>query len=138
MNLKSAAISLFFVLTSLFVNAKDVTVYKTLIYTSEDLADDIQKVNDSQDDTRRFDIDLLNATLGAAKGIGAGYISSFVDLGVNALGNLITPNARQKKEWEDMVKEENTSSRVKANWKHSLWRKTTSEITQKKSPKNQT
>lgn len=84
--------------------------YKTFIYTSEDLADDIQRVNDSQDDTRRFDIDLLNATIGAAKGIGAGYISTFVDLGVNALGNLITRNARQRKEWEDMVKKENVWS----------------------------
>lgn len=91
-------------------HAQSVSVYKTFIYTSEDLADDIQRVNDSQDDTRRFDVDLLNATIGAAKGIGAGYISTFIDLGVNALGNLITRNARQKEEWEEMVKEENVWS----------------------------
>lgn len=84
--------------------------YKTFIYTSENLADDIQKINDEQDDTRRFDVDLLNATLGAAKGIGSGYISTFIDMGVNALGNLITRNARQKKEWEDMVRDENVWS----------------------------
>lgn len=84
--------------------------YKTFIYTSENLADDIQLVNDSQDDTRRFDVDLLNATLGAAKGIGAGYISTIIDMGVNVLGNLITRNARLQKEWEDMVKEENVWS----------------------------
>lgn len=84
--------------------------YKTFIYTSEDLADDIQRVNDSQDDTRRFDVDLINATIGATKGIGAGYISTFIDMGVNAIGNLITRSARQKKEWEEMIKEENVWS----------------------------
>ncbi len=81
--------------------------YKTFIYVSPDLADDIQRVNESQDDTRRFDVDLLNATVGAAKGIGSGYISALVDLGVNSLGNLITRNSRLKQEWEDMVKAEN-------------------------------
>lgn len=101
-----------FVLGGAFImgNAQNVSVYKTFIYTSENLTEDIQRVNDSQDDTRRFDIDLLNATIGAAKGIGAGYISTFIDLGVNALGNLITMNARQKKEWEDMIREENVWS----------------------------
>lgn len=81
--------------------------YKTFIYTSEDLAEDIQKVNESQDDQRRFDVDLLNATLGAAKGIGSGYVSSIIDFGVNALGNLITRNSRQKMEWEETVNKEN-------------------------------
>ncbi len=84
--------------------------YQTFIYTSEDLADDIQRINDNQDDTRRFDVDLLNSTLGAAKGIGAGYVTSFIDMGVSALGNLITRNSRLKKEWEDMVKAENVWS----------------------------
>lgn len=108
MKLKLATV-FFLIVCVLFVgNAQeDVEVYKTFIYTSEDLADDIQRVNDSQDDTRRFDVDLLNATLGAAKGLGAGYITSFIDMGVTAIGNLITRNARQKKEWEDMVNEEN-------------------------------
>ncbi|MCH5220402.1 MAG: hypothetical protein J1F20_07500 [Muribaculaceae bacterium] len=89
---------------------KDVSVYKTFIYTSSDLADEIQRVNDQQDDTRRFDVDLLNATLGAVKGIGSGYVSAFIDLGVNAIGNLITRNARLQQEWEETVKKENTWS----------------------------
>lgn len=110
MRLKLVTILFLFLCASSIGYAQDVAVYKTFIYTSEDLADDIQRVNDSQDDTRRFDVDLLNATLGAAKGIGAGYISTFIDMGVNALGNLITRNARQKKEWEEMVKEENVWS----------------------------
>lgn len=82
--------------------------YETYIYTSKDLAPEIQQVNEVQDDTRRFDVDLLNASLGAVKGIGAGYVSSFIDLGVNAIGSLLTRNARQKQEWNDMVTKENT------------------------------
>ncbi len=110
MRLTSATIALLFLCVSFAGYAQNVAVYKTFIYTSDNLADDIQQVNDLQDDTRRFDVDMLNATLGAAKGIGSGYISSFIDMGVNALGNLITRNARQKKEWEEMVKEENVWS----------------------------
>lgn len=88
-------------------NAQGITVYKTFIYTSDTLADEIQMINDAQDDTRRFDLDLLNASLGAVKGIGAGYVSAFIDLGVNAIGNLITRNARLKQEWEETVNKEN-------------------------------
>lgn len=89
---------------------RDVTVYKTFIYTSESLADDIYIANQeqAQDDTRRFDVDLLNASLGAVKGLGAGYVSAFIELGVNAIGNLITRNARLMKEWEETVNAENT------------------------------
>ena len=103
-------ILIFFIAAFQIVLPAKTVEYKTFIYTSEDLAEEIQRVNDSQDDTRRFDVDLLNATIGAAKGIGSGYVSTFIDMGVNALGNLITRNARQKKEWEDMVKEENVWS----------------------------
>ena len=92
------------------MNAKDISVYKTFIYTSDDLADEIQRVNDEQDDTRRFDVDLLNAAVGAVKGLGAGYVSAFIDLGVNAIGNLVTRNARLQKEWEETVKKENSWS----------------------------
>lgn len=104
------SIAAFLILFTALVGRSQAVEYQTFIYTSQDLADDIQRVNSSQDDTRRFDVDLLNATLGAAQGIGSGYISTFVDLGVNALGNLITRNARRKKEWEEMVKEENVWS----------------------------
>ena len=86
---------------------ENVTVYKTFIYTSDNLADEIQKVNAAQDDTRRFDMDLLNATLDAVKGIGSGYVSTFIDLGINAIGNLITRNARLQREWEETVNAEN-------------------------------
>lgn len=97
-------------LSASIISSAQTVEYKTFIYTSEDLAEDIQRVNDSQDDTRRFDVDILNATTGAAKGIGSGYICSFIDMGVNALGNLITRSKKQKKEWEEMVRKENAWS----------------------------
>lgn len=87
--------------------AQDVKSYKTFIYTSSSLADDIQETNDNQETTRRFDADLLNATLGAVKGIGSGYISTLVDFGVNTIANLITTNARHRQEWEKTIAEEN-------------------------------
>ena len=85
----------------------DMSIYKTFIYTSDDLGDEIQKANESQDESRRFDLDLLNAAVGAAKGIGSGYVTAFIEMGVNAIGNLITRNARMQKEWEETVKAEN-------------------------------
>lgn len=106
--MKQFLLTLLSIIISTIVLMAQNVEYRTFIYTSEDLADDIQRANEIQDDTRRFDVDLLNATLGAAKGIGSGYVSTFIDLGVNALGNLITRNARQKQEWEKMVNKENT------------------------------
>lgn len=82
--------------------------YKTFIYTSNDLAAEIQQVNASQDATRRFGSDLLNATLNASKGIASGYVTSFIDMGVNAIASLITRNSRLKQEWEETVNAENT------------------------------
>ncbi len=87
--------------------AQDVKSYKTFIYTSSSLADDIQSTNDTQENTRRFDADLLNAGLNAVKGIGGGYISALVDLRVNTVANLITANTRHRQEWEKTVAEEN-------------------------------
>ena len=81
--------------------------YKTFIYTSNDLSAEIQRVNASQDPTRRFDTDLLNATLNATKGIASGYVTSFIDMGVNAIASLITRKARLKQEWEETVNAEN-------------------------------
>lgn len=82
--------------------------YKTFIYTDEDLSEEIQLLQATQDSTRRFGSDLLNATLNAAKGIGSGYVTSFIDMGVNAIASLITRNARLRQEWEETVAAENT------------------------------
>lgn len=94
-------------LLALSVTAQDVKKYETFIYSSPELAEDIQRENENQDATRRFDADLLNATIGSLQGIGGGYVSTLVNMGVNALGSLITRNSRQKKEWEEMVNAEN-------------------------------
>lgn len=91
----------------LSVAAQEVKKYETFIYSDPELADDIQRENENQDATRRFDADLLNATLGSLQGLGGGYVSALVNMGVNAIGSLVTRNSRQKKEWEEMVGAEN-------------------------------
>ncbi len=91
---------------------KQAVEYKTFIYTSTTLSDEIQKVNDEQsgDVTRRFGADMLAATLNAGKSIASGYVTSFIDMGVNAIASLITRNSRLKSEWETTVQAENTWS----------------------------
>ena len=89
-----------------------VVQYKTFIYTSDDLANDISKLNDERDSSRGYLGDLLSATTGSMKGIAAGYVTSFIDLGVSAIGALVTRNARMKKEWEEAVKKENVYQTV--------------------------
>ena len=64
-----------FTLSLSFVGVAQTLEYKTFIYTSNDLAAEIQQVNASQDATRRFGSDLLNATLNASKGIASGYVT---------------------------------------------------------------
>lgn len=83
--------------------------YKTFIYTSDDLANEIvQKERGIRQAAQRGYVDdLMNAGLAATKGIASGYVTSFIDLGVNAVGSLVTRNSRLKKEWEETVKAEN-------------------------------
>ena len=86
--------------------------YQTFIYTSDDLADDIQQCENDfaqKNGRRRGGIGELGlASLNAAKGIAAGYVTSFIDMGVNAVASLITRNSRLKEEWEKTVTAENT------------------------------
>jgi hypothetical protein len=89
-----------------------ITVYKTFVYTSDQLANDISKLNDERDSSRGYLGDLFNATTGSMKGIASGYVTSFIDLGVSAIGSLLTRNARHKKEWEEAVKKENVYQTV--------------------------
>ncbi|HIT48306.1 MAG TPA: hypothetical protein IAC34_02275 [Candidatus Coprenecus stercoripullorum] len=56
---------------------------------------------------RGFGSDLLAATLNAGRNIASGYITSFIDLGVNAIASLATRNSRLKKEWLETVEKEN-------------------------------
>ena len=89
-----------------------VVQYQTFIYTNQTLSQEIQKVNDMQDSdaTRRFGTDLLDATLNAGKGLASGYVTSFIDMGVNAIASLVTRNARLKEEWLKSVEAENSWS----------------------------
>lgn len=82
--------------------------YRTFIYTSDDLAEEIARQNEIHRTSRSYIGDLLGAGLEVGKGIAAGYVTSFIDLGVNAVGSLITRNSRLKEEWEKTVKAENT------------------------------
>lgn len=95
------------VLLGVFCSYAKTIEFKTYIYTSEDLADEIRKANEINEGNRGLGLDLLNSTIGAMNGISTGYITSFINVGVNSIGNLITRNARLEQEWEDMVAEEN-------------------------------
>ena len=81
--------------------------YKTFIYTSDELGSELSKLNDERDSSRGYLGDLFSAGAGAVKGIAGGYVSAFIDMGVNAIGSLLTKNSRHKKEWEEAVMKEN-------------------------------
>ncbi len=80
--------------------------YQAFIYTSDDLANDISAYSSEHTDRSIFS-DMLGAGLDATKGITSGYVTSFLDMGINAIANLITRNKRNKAEWEKVVAAEN-------------------------------
>ena len=75
---------MFFILSSA-VAFGQVESYQTTIYTSEELASEIQTVVDDSK-SRGLGGDMFAAGTNALLGIGTGYISSAVDLGVNFKG----------------------------------------------------
>lgn len=81
--------------------------YQTFIYTSDDLAEEIAKKSEEMHATRGYLGDIFNSALNAGKGIASGYVTSFIDMGVNAIGSLLTSNARHREEWLKVVKAEN-------------------------------
>ena len=97
---------LIFLLSSIVILAQSVE-YQTFIYTSDDLADEIQNLCEERNSTRSYMGDLFNASKESVKGIASGYVTSFIDLGVNAIGTLLTRNSRLKDEWEETVRSEN-------------------------------
>lgn len=97
---------LVFLLSSIVILAQSVE-YQTFIYTSDDLADEIQNLCEERNSTRSYMGDLFNASKESVKGIASGYVTSFIDLGVNAIGTLLTRNSRLKDEWEETVRSEN-------------------------------
>jgi len=86
--------------------------YKTFVYTSDELANEISRLNSERDASRGYLGDLFSLSKNSMKGIASGYVTSFFDIGVNAIGALVTKNARQKKEWEEAVKKENVYQTV--------------------------
>lgn len=82
--------------------------YRTFVYTSDDLPEEIARQSVNLEATRGSYLgDLFQAGKESLKGIASGYVTSFIDLGVNAIGALLTRNARLKEEWEQTVKAEN-------------------------------
>lgn len=82
--------------------------YQTFVYTSEDLSDEIERQVSADRDalSRGLGADLLSAGLSAATGAATGYISTLVEMGITAITKLIQLDAQNKKEWQEMVKEE--------------------------------
>lgn len=104
--MKKPSFLLIFLLSSITALAQSVK-YETFIYSSDDLADEIQSLCEERNSTRSYVGDLFNASKESAKGIASGYVTSFIDLGVNAIGSLLTRNSRLKEEWEETVRSEN-------------------------------
>ena len=82
--------------------------YQTFVYTSDDLSDEIERQVSADRDalSRGLGEQLLSAGLSAATGAATGYISTLVELGITAITKLIQLDAQNKKEWQEMVKEE--------------------------------
>lgn len=82
--------------------------YQTYVYTSEDLSDEIERQVSADRDalSRGLGEQLLSAGLSAATGAATGYISTLVELGITAITKLIQLDAMNRKEWQEMVKDE--------------------------------
>lgn len=103
--MKKITFTFLLVLAFLSGNAQQVE-YQTFVYTDDHLAQEIARQYE-EENTRGYLGDLFNAGKESAKGIASGYVTSFIDLGVNAIASLLTRNARQKEEWEKTVQAEN-------------------------------
>ena len=88
--------------------SKNLQKYQTFVYTSDDLSDEIERQvsADREALSRGLGADLLSAGLSAATGAATGYISTLVEMGITAITKLIQLDAQNKKEWQEMVKEE--------------------------------
>ena len=104
--MKKSIIILLCLFWTLYSKAQGVE-YQTFIYTSDELADEIAKQSEELGTSRGYLGDLFNASKEAGKAIASGYVTSFIDLGVNAIGAFFTRNSRLKEEWEETVKQEN-------------------------------
>ena len=102
------ALFLLFSLCACLQGSAQQVEFKAFIYTSNDLGEEIARHSELVNRKDRGYLgDLFNASKESLKGIASGYVTSFIDLGVNAIGSLLTRNARLKEEWEETVKAEN-------------------------------
>ena len=102
------ALFLLFSLCACLQGSAQQVEFKTFIYTSNDLGEEIARHSELVNRKDRGYLgDLFNASKESLKGIASGYVTSFIDLGVNAIGSLLTRNSRLKEEWEETVKAEN-------------------------------
>ena len=85
--------------------SKPLIAYKTTIYTDSTLTEELL----TQDfGTRGIGSDIARMLGNAALGAATGAISSIVDLGIQALGQLITMDRRHKEEWLETATKECT------------------------------
>lgn len=81
--------------------------YQLKVYCNNEIAEEVERYCDERILERGLGDAMLDAAVGAAKGITSGYVVSVVDFGVNAVANLVTRKARMKAEWENIVANEN-------------------------------
>lgn len=101
-----AALTIALLLAATATPAAAQAKYETFIYTNDALSAEIQQLSMERATRGSYAGTLLHATTDAAKGIAAGYVTSFIDLGVNAIASLITRPSRLKCEWEEAVEAE--------------------------------
>lgn len=103
-----------FVSAQSFAQKGKIEKYSTFIYTSDDLPAEVQREIDAcvskNKQERGLISDMLKAGVSALQGIGAGYVTSVIDLSVNTIGKLMTQKSREKEVWEEIVRKENTFS----------------------------
>lgn len=86
---------------------KAIQAFKTTIYTDSTLTGDLAEEEVLLGEgTRGFGADLLNTLGNAALGVASGYISSVVDLGIQAVGQLIMADRRHHEEWMETATKE--------------------------------
>ena len=91
----SAIILFVFALLPICSHAQGVT-YQTFIYTSENLSEEIARESNAyrSESSRGYFGNLFDAGAASVKGIASGYVTSVIDLGVNAIGALVTRRSR--------------------------------------------
>lgn len=80
--------------------------YRTFVYTNDALGSEIQALESAASSRGSYGSELLHAATDAGKGIVGGYVTSFIDMGVNAIASLITRPSRLRHEWEETVEAE--------------------------------